>query len=419
MTKEEAIKIVRENMHLSYDEGHIFEALKILVPELAESEDERIREELIGHCKDLIRMSQDDKVMLSVYEPWLTYLEKQKEQKESITTEWPNLSNCPKNCKKCLAKCFYRKEAYEEKKPVEWSEDEKIRKWILDGLDFYAHEIDAPEDHKKAITYLEKQKEQKPAESNTIKGGDFISDGKRVFLVLANVKERNFGETGSTFCEGLILGVDGCVYCDAYDFKMFKRATPDERAKFIHDLKVGVKLKEQPAEWSEEDRKMLFKIMDYLKVDRDEHPERTRINDMLSWLIKIPNRFYPQSKQEWDEEDTWKRKELIQYLEEKGDYRTVWMTWLKSLRPQPKQGWSEEEERHLYNAIEAVKYVYDISEGTNGFKCVKFLKSLRPQLHWRPSEEQMRAVFDASERNDGLGSVLRDFYNDLKRNFSL
>jgi len=36
---------------------------------------------------------------------------------------------------------------------------------------------------------------------------------------------------------------------------------------------------------------------------------------------------------EWSEEDDWKRKELIQYLEEKGDYRTVWMTWLKSLCP--------------------------------------------------------------------------------------
>ena len=45
MTKEEAIKIVRENMHLSYDKGNIFEALKTLVPELAEwseSEDDRI-----------------------------------------------------------------------------------------------------------------------------------------------------------------------------------------------------------------------------------------------------------------------------------------------------------------------------------------------------------------------------------------
>ena len=46
---------------------------------------------------------------------------------------------------------------------------------------------------------------------------------------------------------------------------------------------------------------------------------------------------------------------------------------------------------------------------------IDWLKSLRPQSHWKPSEEQMRAVFDASERNDKLGSVLRNLYDDLKK----
>jgi len=59
--------------------------LESVFPELRESEDERIRKELIGHCKDLVRMNKDDKVMLSIYEPWLTWLEKQKEQKPA---EW-------------------------------------------------------------------------------------------------------------------------------------------------------------------------------------------------------------------------------------------------------------------------------------------------------------------------------------------
>ena len=47
---------------------------------------------------------------------------------------------------------------------------------------------------------------------------------------------------------------------------------------------------------------------------------------------------------EWSKEDDWKRKELIQYLEEKGDYRTVWMTWLKSLRPSWKPSKEQMEE---------------------------------------------------------------------------
>ena len=52
--------------------------LSKLLPE-KETEDEMIRKELIGHCKDLVRMNKDDKVMLSIYEPWLAYLEKQKD----------------------------------------------------------------------------------------------------------------------------------------------------------------------------------------------------------------------------------------------------------------------------------------------------------------------------------------------------
>ena len=68
----------------------------------------------------------------------------------------------------------------------------------------------------------------------------------------------------------------------------------------------------------------------------------------IDWLKK---NVCPQPKQEWSEEDDWKRKELIQYLEEKGDYRTVWMTWLKSLRPQSHWKPSEEQMRALIEII--------------------------------------------------------------------
>jgi len=59
-----------------------------------------------------------------------------------------------------------------------------------------------------------------------------------------------------------------------------------------------------------------------------------------------------QKPAEWSEEDDWKRKELIQYLEEKGDYRIVWMTWLKSLRP----SWKPSDEQILA-IVEALKYL--------------------------------------------------------------
>jgi hypothetical protein len=78
--------------------------------------------------------------------------------------------------------------------------------------------------------------------------------------------------------------------------------------------------------------------------------------------------------------------------------------------------WSEEEKMHLYNAIEAVKYVYDTSEGTNGFKCVEFLKSLR--AYWKPSEEQMKWLKDVIETvpmTCRQQVPLESLYADLKK----
>ena len=86
-----------------------------------------------------------------------------------------------------------------------------------------------------------------------------------------------------------------------------------------------------PAEWSEDIIRKAVK-----EVGLTQH--------QIDWFKA--NVFPP--KQELSDEDDWKRKELIQYLEEKGDYRTVWMTWLKSLRP----SWKPSEEQK-----EALEYV--------------------------------------------------------------
>ena len=95
--------------------------MEIVFPELKESKHERIREELIGHCKDLVRMNRDDKVMLSVYEPWLVWLEKQKD------------SPMPEDTvifQKGVAEG--RRLEREEQQPAEWSkEDEFFRQQLI------------------------------------------------------------------------------------------------------------------------------------------------------------------------------------------------------------------------------------------------------------------------------------------------
>ena len=82
MTREEAIEIVKKHGILA--DGTKFEsALRELIPELRESEDERIRKEII----DFVQWAEDRGMTRYDYHQakrpavWIAYLEKQKEQK--------------------------------------------------------------------------------------------------------------------------------------------------------------------------------------------------------------------------------------------------------------------------------------------------------------------------------------------------
>ena len=87
--------------------------MEIVCPQLAESEDEKIRKWIIAH------LASDDSDKLEEAFAWL---EKQKEQKdwaEEMNTKIKELH------RQCIAQL----------KPVEWSEeDEKVRRSIIDGI---------------------------------------------------------------------------------------------------------------------------------------------------------------------------------------------------------------------------------------------------------------------------------------------
>lgn len=73
MTREEAIKEVK-----SWDflEGKEIEAIETLIPELRESEDERIRKEIIAYFQDIKEVATKSENL----DKWIAYLEKQKAQ---------------------------------------------------------------------------------------------------------------------------------------------------------------------------------------------------------------------------------------------------------------------------------------------------------------------------------------------------
>ena len=98
-----------------------------------------------------------------------------------------------------------------------------------------------------------------------------------------------------------------------------------------------------------------------------------------------------QKPTEWSEED---EKMLSSFLHkiEVCDLLTnkenVWIIRkLKSLRPQPKQEWSEEEKKFI-------KHCAELLDEQGEPMCALRLESLRPQPHWKPSEEQMKWLKD-------------------------
>jgi hypothetical protein len=97
MTKEEAMKILKD----FHDKSALFSvriALDTIIPELKESEDEKIREEIVDYLKKFIPHCDDDLVVKSKL--WIAWLEKQGEQKPAWSEEDENgLGNALWCCK--------------------------------------------------------------------------------------------------------------------------------------------------------------------------------------------------------------------------------------------------------------------------------------------------------------------------------
>ena len=139
------------------------------------------------------------------------------------------------------------------------------------------------------------------------------------------------------------------------------------------------KQKEQKlAEWGDEDEKMAYFIDQFLEYHEASDPTAKSCKDWFN------NRF-------------------------------------KSIRPQPKQEWSEEDIITIDHAIDWLSQVVDSYIATKEAKkdikrVIEELKSLRPS--WKPSEEQMKALGIAIRCGIQLGTweedALRSLNDELK-----
>lgn len=135
MTKMSTFLAKHDGFTISKD-GEMYKELSEIFPELKESEDEKIRKELLGFHKDAVQSLQlqereDNIWSIEQHEKFITWLEKQGEQKQDPCEHCDNIKlNCTNF--PCIKKVAFEqgKSVYDvinekqgEQKPAEWSEE--------------------------------------------------------------------------------------------------------------------------------------------------------------------------------------------------------------------------------------------------------------------------------------------------------
>lgn len=138
----------------------------------------------------------------------------------------------------------------------------------------------------------------------------------------------------------------------------------------IEDNKVVIKKDEKKSSWSEEDENLLKLSLENLTELKDRFGEEYgKVGDCIVWLQSLKDRVQPQPKQEWSEEDEQTFIKSVEALEDFGKFELA--DWLKEHK----------------------------------------LKFLKPQSHWEPSDEQMKALDDIIQ-NPNL-TITQTLYNEL------
>ena len=183
----------------------------------------------------------------------------------------------------------------------------------------------------------------------------------------------------------------------------------DEQEPIVPKFKVGDVIRNK---WSNHTKKIVriaddnsFYILD------DGIPDcyiSAPISDQENWVLVEQN-------PAWNEEDEEMLKGVIKSCEQCGsEYAYYWLKSLKD-RVQPKQEWSEEDEKNL-NEVQRILELH----GQCSMGLILWLKSIRPQNRWKPSDEQIMYIgeaIDLAEKSEKFSvvSVLKDIREQLKK----
>ena len=315
------------------------------------------------------------------------------------------------------------------------SEDERIREWLIRTVHLIGVDKDICADQEtmdKAIAWLEKQKEQKPVEDKAFAEWieDYWSHNKVNNPYSYNKGEEiQFDHRGFiSFCEAYCYSRKPVLH-DTFGYEEGRQVGRNEGVKLVLNEpdKYGLC---KPAEWSEEDEKVIEAacalLCEYAGYYKEKDMEAKNLQ-----LFKVSQRLKslrPQPKEGWSEEDESRLDHAITTLAEnvkRGSAREDF-EFLASLprrfNLQPKTEWSDEDRRTIVRACVALRAYANgelpdiLPSEILGY--ADKLQSLRPS--WKPSEEQMKALLNAEGllRKDkfiAIASKLAELYEQLKK----
>lgn len=364
MTKEEAIEIYNGLIN-----PKIKEAFEFFVPELTESDDEKIRKAIILALRGNGQATAVLKNNGVYWEDAIIWLKKQKEYKSlPIDLSVEDVETIKAALKVSGLEFTLNQKVYDKL--------EKLPKSTY-YLSTVGHSELYPDGRieRHIIGYLEKQKEQKTLTSND----------------LDEEIHRFFDECIETH-DAKIYGVnERVITVDCYELIAHHFAKWAEKQKEPHYSPLCKTIKDKIREY----------IANHFVAD-------TVVKTDMKSIVKAMEEGVRLGKEEQKPLST-EETELnsIAFLEQMG-YTCIPPT--KELKPAE---WSEEDENRFNNLCSVI----DESESWNDVSKQAFkdwLKSLRPQPNWKPSEEQMKYLVAAIEESNE-NPVLESLYNDLKK----
>ena len=418
MTREEALKVANEMCQwLKTDREK--EALAVLVPELSESKDDRIIRTLQEYVKN-----RNWPLNGATQAEVLAYLEKQKE----LPTNEEMLRTLRAEYEKGVADTIAKYEQ-KEQKPEQYDIDVLEKHITKDSVSELAHTVIV----RNGWEIVEKEPKPilevfgfKVGDKVRLKDGDGRKHIIKSFEKIEGVHGPDFYHVefednsardgiypGEEYPNGYYTQMEKFeedqkpteklskeeyvkkfkALCDVYEIKLPNREYDiyglcEDLHKLFGDI-------QKPAEWSKEDERNKDRAVFYARHYQRTEAETKGSEECISWLKDLPFSLKKKNEDvaklcsnEWSEEDKRKFNRIYEILGYAADDRAFFTSkriigdkeaielqdFLKSLCLQPKQEWSEEDEKPFADALSALKYAFDDLTDKKSFDSAKDVK---------------------------------------------